>query len=111
MSRSQADLTRVAKDIALVREGAAEAGKDPSAVRVVIRGVVRPGEAATGPDGERMRLSGSYQQIRDDVEWLEQQGATEIFYDLNFNPRVGNPDVDAEESRDFAEEVLAALAP
>jgi probable F420-dependent oxidoreductase len=111
ISRSAADLTRIAKDIALVREGAAAAGKDPSAVRAVIRGVVRPGESMLGPDGERLRLSGSYDQIRDDVAWLEEQGATEIFYDLNFNPRVGNPDVDPIQARDLAEEVLTALAP
>jgi probable F420-dependent oxidoreductase len=111
ISRSGTDLSRIAKDIELVHEGAAAAGKDPSAVRVVIRGVVRPGAPVLGQDGERVRLSGSYEQIRDDAAWLEEQGVTELFYDLNFNPHVGNPDVDFVEAQDFAEEVLAALAP
>lgn len=111
ISRSAANLSRISQNIALVREGAAAAGKDPSTVRAVIRGVVRPGERLTRADGDELRLSGSYQQIRDDVEWLGEQGVTEVFYDLNFNPRVGNPEADPEEARDFAEEALAALAP
>src|SRR5581483_5659596 len=44
VSRSGQDLTRLPEDIALVRAGAAAAGRDPAAVRIVCRGVVRPGE-------------------------------------------------------------------
>ena len=32
--------------------------------------------------GQRVLLSGSYEQIREDVRWLESCGVTEVFYDL-----------------------------
>ncbi len=105
ISRSATDLRRIADQVGLVRAGAEAAGRDPSAVRVVVRGVVRPG----GPD-DRL-LSGSYAKIRDDVAWLETQGVTEVFYDLNFDPEVGNPDVPADAARDRAEEIMLELSP
>ncbi|ONI78775.1 LLM class F420-dependent oxidoreductase [Actinosynnema sp. ALI-1.44] len=104
MSRSATDLEAIADEIAVVREGAAEAGKDPAAVRVVVRGVVRPGERAG-------RLSGSFSQIRADAEWLGEQGVTELFYDLNWDERIGNPDVSTESATETAQEILEALKP
>ncbi|ALG05965.1 TIGR03619 family F420-dependent LLM class oxidoreductase [Kibdelosporangium phytohabitans] len=104
MSRSATDLDAISDEIAVVREGAAEAGKDPAAVRVVVRGVVRPGER-TG------RLSGSFSQIRADAEWLGEQGVTELFYDLNWDERIGNPDVSTESATETAQELLEALKP
>lgn len=96
--------TTFAEQIAIVRGAAAAAGKDPAAVRVVCRGVVRPGAR----DG---RLSGSYPQIRADADWLAEQGVTELFYDLNWHPRIGNPDVSAKSATELADELLDALKP
>jgi probable F420-dependent oxidoreductase len=104
ISASATNLDAIADQIALVREGAAEAGKDPDSVRIVCRGVVRPGER--GP-----RLSGSYSQIRADAEWLGSQGVTELFYDLNWHPGIGNPDVSTEAATALADELLATLKP
>jgi alkanesulfonate monooxygenase SsuD/methylene tetrahydromethanopterin reductase-like flavin-dependent oxidoreductase (luciferase family) len=104
VSSSGADLTRIAASIALVREGAEEAGKDPSAVRVVVRGVVR----VDGPD---RLLSGSYDKIREDGAWLAEQGVTELFYDLNFDRAIGSPEADPAAGVDRALKILHALRP
>jgi hypothetical protein len=42
---------------------------------------------------------------------LGDAGITEVFVDLNFNPRVGSPDVDPAESTAYAERVLKTFAP
>jgi probable F420-dependent oxidoreductase len=109
ISRSATDLSRIAEDIAVVRAAAAKAGRDPAAVRVVCRGVVRAGESPAG--GTRRLLSGSYDEIRDDAGWLGEQGVTELFYDLNWDPLVGSPDADPSAAAQRADDILRALAP
>lgn len=111
MSRSAHDLTRIGADAAAVRAAAERAGRDPDGVRIVVRGVVHAGEPVIGEDGRRRPLSGSYEQIRADTAWLAEQGVTEVFYDLNWDPLVGSPDVDPAAATARAEEVLEALAP
>jgi hypothetical protein len=111
ITSSRTDLSRISELIAVVREGAATAGRDPEAVRVICRGVVRAGEPVHGPDGRRLVLSGSFDQIRADTEWLGQQGVTEVFYDLNWDPLIGAPDADPARAADRATEILHALAP
>jgi len=104
VSSSRADLDRIGESIAIVREGATEAGRDPGALRFVCRGVVKVGPR-TG------RLTGTYDEIRADLAPLAEQGLTELFVDLNFDPRIGSPDADPAESRRRADEALEALAP
>ncbi len=105
ISSSGADLTRLADDVALVREGAHEAGKDPAAVRVVVRGAVRV-------DGRDDRiLSGSYDKIREDAAWLAGQGVTELFYDLNYDRAIGSPEADPVAGLDRALKIMDALRP
>jgi len=104
ISRSGTDLTRIGEDIAVVRAAAREAGRDPDPVRAVCRGVVRVG--TRGP-----LLSGSYADIRGDLDGLATQGVTELFYDLNWDPRVSAPDADPRAATRRAEEVIEALAP
>ena len=105
ISSSGADLSRLADDVALVRKGAEEAGKDPAAVRVIVRGVVRV-------DGSADRLlSGPYDKIREDAAWLAEQGVTELFYDLNYDRAIGSPDADRAASLDRALTILHALRP
>jgi hypothetical protein len=56
-------------------------------------------------------LSGSYEQIREDIRWLESCGVTEVFYDLNFDPAVGDPAADEGKAVLRASEILEGLAP
>jgi hypothetical protein len=56
-------------------------------------------------------LSGSYDQIRADTRRLGEAGVTELFYDLNWDPLVGSPNVDPDAATRRATEILEALAP
>lgn len=111
ISSSATDLGKIHEQVAVVRAAAEEGGRDPAEVRVVVRGVVRAGEEAKDDAGERLRLSGSYERIREDAAWLSEQGVTELFYDLNWDPKVGSPDVAPEAARARATQIMEALAP
>lgn len=63
------------------------------------------------PGPGRRPFHGTRGQLLDDLAGLGSQGVTEVFVDLNFSPRVGSPDVDAEVATAEAERVLDALAP
>ena len=111
VTSSRTDLSRIAEGVGVIRAAASQAGRDPDAIRIVCRGVVRAGAEATAPDGSRLLLSGHPDQIREDTAWLADQGVTEIFYDLNWDPQVGSPDADAAAATARAGEILDALAP
>ena len=112
MTSSRADLTRIRDDIKMVRTAAADAGRNPDQIRIVCRGVVRAGQEAHSPEtSERLLLSGSYEQIRTDTAWLGEQGVTEVFYDLNWDPLIGSPDAEHAAAVARAAEIMAALAP
>jgi probable F420-dependent oxidoreductase len=98
LSVSATDLDRIGEQIAVVR------GAAPAEPRIVVRGVVR-----VGP--RQGRLSGSYDEIRADADWLAGQGVTELYYDLNWDPLVGNPEVSTESATERATEIIGALAP
>ncbi|MEN3308485.1 MAG: hypothetical protein V7603_4687 [Micromonosporaceae bacterium] len=108
ITRSAHDLSGIGADIAVVHAAARRAGRDPASVRVVVRGVLRLGH----PGGaDRPRLAGTYQDVRADLRWLGEQGVTEVFLDLNWDPQVGSPDADPAAATSRAEEILDALAP
>ena len=110
VTASSADLSRIAEAAKVVQETAAAAGRGP--VRIVCRGVVRAGKPAlSSVSAERLLLSGSYAQIREDVAWLESCGVTEVFYDLNWDPLIADPAGDEGRAVLRASEVLEALAP
>lgn len=109
ISGSRQDLGRIAASVEQVRQGAREAGRDPDAVRILVRAVVDLVDRDPGPD--RRPLHGTRQQVLDDVAGLRAQGVTEVFVDLNFSQRVGSPDVDPDQALDHAEHVLESLAP
>ena len=109
VTASSADLARIAEAAKIVQETAAAAGRGP--VRIVCRGVVRAGKEARSESGQRLLLSGSYPQIRADVAWLESCGVTEVFYDLNWDPAVGDPAAKEGAAVLRASEVLEELAP
>jgi alkanesulfonate monooxygenase SsuD/methylene tetrahydromethanopterin reductase-like flavin-dependent oxidoreductase (luciferase family) len=111
VTSSRTNLARIDELIAVVKESAAAAGRDPDAMRVVCRGVVRAGAPVIGDNGERLLLSGDYDQIRADTEWLGTRGVTEVFYDLNWDPQIGSPAASPDAAAGRAEEILYALAP
>jgi probable F420-dependent oxidoreductase len=108
IASSRQDLTRIGACVETVRGGAREAGRDPEAVRIVVRGLV---DLLDDPGGRRRRLQGTREQVLDDLAALRAQGVTEVFFDLNLSPRIGSPDVDAGAALAYAERVLDAFAP
>jgi probable F420-dependent oxidoreductase len=107
-SSSGADLTRLGESIEVVRQAAREAGRDPSALRFVCRGplLVRPaGDPARAP------LTGSFDEIRRDLDSLREQGVTEVFLDMNYDPEIVSPGTDPAEALRRGETVLETLAP
>ena len=112
VTSSRADLTQIGEGIKRVKAAAQQAGRDPAAIRIICRGVVRWGAPVTVPEGGgRLLLSGSFDDIRGDTQWLAEQGVTEIFYDLNWDPLVGSPDADPLGATARATEILDGLAP
>ena len=95
--------------IETVRAGAREAGRDPEAVRIVVRGVVDLVDQ--DPRGQRRPLQGTREQVLDDLAALRTQGVTEVFFDLNLSPRVTGPNVGAGAALEYAERVLEVFAP
>jgi probable F420-dependent oxidoreductase len=112
VTSSRTDLSRIGDLIAVVREAAEEAGRDPAQIRIICRGVVRWGAPVTMPEGGgRLPLSGSFDDIRADTQQLAERGVTEVFYDLNWDPLVGAPGADPAGAAARAEEILEGLAP
>jgi len=111
VTSSRADLSKISESIRIVHDAAAAAGRHPSALRIICRGVLRWGTQARDNAGHRRLLSGESGQIRDDLSWLGGQGVTEVFCDLNWDPLVGAPDADPAAAADRAATILAALAP
>ena len=110
ITAANADLSKIAEFAKVVQNAATGAGRGPA--RIVCRGVVRPGKPAVSKrTGRRLLLSGPYEQIREDVGWLDSCGVTEVFYDLNFDPQVGDPSVADGTAVLRASEILEALAP
>ena len=105
VSSSRADLSAIDASIDIVKHAAAEAGRDPNALRFICRGVVRIRDERSG------MLSGSYDDVRADFTRLADTGVTETFVDLNFDEQIGAVDADPVESMRRAEEALTELAP
>jgi probable F420-dependent oxidoreductase len=108
ISSSRTDLTTIGASIDVVRSAAADAGRDPTALRFVVRGVVR-----LRPDGvaERKPLQGTADEIRHDLAELAREGVTEVFLDLNYDPRMVSGELDPAAALDHAEELLEEFAP
>jgi probable F420-dependent oxidoreductase len=106
ISSSRADLDRIGDSIQVVKQAAADAGRNPTALRFVCRGPVK-----VRTTGERAPLMGTLEQIRSDFDRLAERGVTELFVDLNFDPEIGSPDADPAVSQERADAALTALAP
>lgn len=108
ISASLADPKRLHEAVSVVSEAARDAGRDPARLRFIARCPVRPG---AGGGRERAPYTGSYSDIRGDLQALEAQGVTEAFADLNWDPAIGSPDADHDAALRRAEDTLEALAP
>jgi probable F420-dependent oxidoreductase len=107
ISSSREDLSAVAGRISLIRSAAQEAGRrDADSLRYVCRGVTRVRPAGSE---ERRLMTGTFEEIRRDVDELAANGVTDVFHDLNFDPEIVT--ADAKEAMHRAEEALEALAP
>jgi probable F420-dependent oxidoreductase len=106
VSRSAATLDDVARGAQIARQAAEESGRDPDTVRIVVRGVVRAGKR-----DDNLPLSGNWEQIRGGAQLYAEAGATELFYDLNWDPLIGSLEADPRRASERAEEILTALAP
>lgn len=107
ISSSRTDLTTIGSQIAVVKAAAREAGREPDALRFVVRGVVRLEAGAA----DRRPLQGTAGHIRSDLRDLEGHGVTEVFFDLNYDPRVVSDDTDPAWTADYTERLLSELAP
>lgn len=106
VSSSRATLEEIARGARIVREAAERAGRDPESMRIVVRGVVQAGQR-----DEAVPLSGSWEQIRAGAARYAEAGATELFYEPNWDPRIGGPDADPRSAAALGEEILEGLAP
>ncbi|KUL42228.1 TIGR03619 family F420-dependent LLM class oxidoreductase [Actinoplanes awajinensis] len=98
VSSSRASLAEVEHGARIVRQAAAEAGKNPDDVRVVVRAAVDSGTE-------------SWDQIRTRARQYADAGATELFYEPNWDPRIGGPDADPDAAATLGSEMLVNLAP
>lgn len=106
---SMHDPAGIRRCIEVVRRAADRAGRDPAALRMVVRGVVDLVDADPGPG--RSPLRGTREQVLEDLAALGGLGVTEVFLDLNLSPRVADPAVDPAAALAHAEDVLEAFAP
>jgi probable F420-dependent oxidoreductase len=111
ISSSRFDLRDIETAIRTITAAAQEAGRDTSALRFVVRGVVQLGEDVRDGDGTRRPLTGAAEAVRDDLGRLRDLGVTEVFLDLNFVARVGSPDADSAAALAHADAVLETFAP
>ena len=109
ISSSRQDLADIGRAVGIITGAAADAGRDAADLRIIVRGALMLETSAV--DGDRRPLHGSADQVSEDLAALGEQGVTEVFLDLNFDPRVGSPDADRAESMERADHALAAFAP
>ena len=91
VSSSRMSLDDVRASVRAVRDAAAGAGKPPDTMHCVVRGVTvlreRPVDGA-----DRRLLTGTVEQLRDDLAAYAAAGVDEVFLDLNFDSeQVGDP--------------------
>jgi alkanesulfonate monooxygenase SsuD/methylene tetrahydromethanopterin reductase-like flavin-dependent oxidoreductase (luciferase family) len=106
ISASRHDPRTIGRAVSVVKGGADDVGRDSSALRFICRAAL--GSPTHGPGSP---LHGSPDQIRDGVAWLADQGVTEVFYDLNFDPSIVGPDISPDAALGAATELLRALEP
>jgi probable F420-dependent oxidoreductase len=106
ISASRFEAAKVPAAVRTIRAAARSAGRDPDALRIVIRAAVRVRAA-----DEETQFSGTVEKIHRDFETYAANGVTELFVDLNFDEEIGNPEADERESMRRAHAALEAFAP
>ena len=106
ISSSRFPAADVPNAVRTIHTAATEAGRDPSTLRVIIRGSVR-----VRAEDEEQPLSGTVEKIKRDFDAYATAGATELFIDLNFDEQIGSPAADPADSMRRAHEALEAFAP
>jgi probable F420-dependent oxidoreductase len=104
ISSSRVPPTEFGQRVGVIKAAAEAAGRDPAGLRFVCRGVLL--------DAPRTRpLTGTLDEIHEDLPELAKQGVTDLFIDLNFDPTIGHVDADPAASMRRAQAVLEAFAP
>ncbi len=114
ISSSRADLKTIGRAIDVVRTAAEEAGRDPVQLRFIVRGlldIALEGAGGAGEAGQRRPLQGTAEQVRADLDDLAEQGVTEVFFDSNYDPRIGAGQPDVDLAMRNVEQVLTTFAP
>jgi probable F420-dependent oxidoreductase len=94
--------------VATIRAAAAAAGRDPEAIQIIVRGSLRLRDSDQADDPT---MTGTVGKIQADLARYDAAGVDQVFLDLNFDERIGNPDADAGRSMAVAHEILDTFAP
>jgi probable F420-dependent oxidoreductase len=108
ISSSRMPGARIPGAVATIRGAAAEAGRDPADVRIIVRGSLRLREVDNADDPT---MTGTVDKVRADLAAYASAGTDEVFLDLNFDEQIGSPDADPARSMAVAREVLEMFAP
>jgi alkanesulfonate monooxygenase SsuD/methylene tetrahydromethanopterin reductase-like flavin-dependent oxidoreductase (luciferase family) len=76
----------MAEMFAMIRAGAGEAGRDPASLEFLVRANVELFDQPLGD--ERMIFTGTLDQVAADVAATREIGATELLFDVTFDPGV-----------------------
>jgi len=90
----------LAENLALLRDYAEKAGRDPSEIQVSVKA---PLYDAGDSGGTRRRFSGSADEVRQDVQTYADVGVTHLIFDF----RTGDPKQTEDRMARFSEEVMA----
>ena len=80
---------------------AGEAGRNPAALELIIRGNVKISDAAIQKD--RVDFSGSLEQIAEDLAAARRLGAAEILIDVQFSPAIDSAEAMVARMEQFRE--------
>ena len=106
---SRHDLAKIGTCIETVRDGAREAGRDPQALRILVRCLVDLVD--DDPGGQRRPFHGTREQVLDDLAAPARAGRHRGLLRPQPLPPGGSPDVATGEALAYAERVLDAFAP
>lgn len=106
VSASRFEAAKVPGAVAVIKDAARAAGRDPDALRIIIRAAVRVRD-----HDEDQQFTGTIEKVKRDFVDYAAAGTTELFVDLNFDEQIGSPDADPTESMRRAHAALEAFAP